>query len=177
MAEFEEILDDELDSYGDKAVKPDLSVDALRVPLSAIGPAKAEKLRIGAKVEEAVRIIQQPGTSCVVITDHTDRLVGLITERDLCTRVIGKGIDPKVARVEDIMTPEPLALRPDTTLAHALAQLDVGGYRHIPLVDRERRPLGVVTARRVIHYLVEFFPEEVRVLPPRPDAPAEQHGG
>ena len=177
MAEFEEILGEELDGYGSDAVKPELSVEALSVPLGAIGAAKAETLRVGASVADAVRIIQQPGTSCVVITDHTDRLVGLITERDLCTRVISRGIDPKTARVEDVMTKEPLALRTEHPLTYALAQLDVGGYRHIPLVDKERRPVGVVTARRVIHYLVEHFPEEVRVLPPRPGAPADQHGG
>ena len=177
MAEFDEILSEELDRYERDTHKPELSLEALRVPLSAIGAAKVETLPLGASVEQAVRIIQQPGTSCVAITDHAQRLVGLITERDLCTRIVSKGIDPRSARVEEIMTKDPLALRSDHPLTFALAQLDVGGYRHIPLVDRDHHPVGVVTARRVINYLVEFFPDEVKGLPPRPLTSAEQHGG
>lgn len=177
MAQFEEILNDELDGYAPESGKPKLSVEALRVPLSSIDAGSAKTLRIGALVQEAVRIIEQPGTSCVIITDEDDRLVGLITERDLCTRLISKGIDPKTARVEQIMTEDPITLRTDQPLTHALAQMDVGGYRHIPLVDRESRPTGIITARRIINYITEFFPEEVAVLPPRETAPGQRHGG
>lgn len=177
MAQFEDVLKDELDGYGQEAHKPELSVEALRVPLSSLQVGDAEMLPLGSTVAEAVRFIQQPGTSCVMITDTKNRLVGLITERDLCTRVVGKGVDPKVARVEEIMTKKPLTLRTDQPLTHALAQMDVGGYRHVPLVDRDGRPAGVVTARRIINYIAEFFPEEVAVLPPRETAPDERHGG
>lgn len=177
MAQFDEILKEELEGYGHKKAKNELSVEALRVPLSSLDAAKAETLSLGASVEDAVRIIQQPGTSCVVITDDDDKLVGLITERDLCTRVIAKGLDPKRHTVEEVMTTEPMKLRTDQPLTHALAQMDVGGYRHIPLIDKDGRPAGVITARRVINYIVEFFPEEVKVLPPRDVNPARRHGG
>jgi signal-transduction protein with cAMP-binding, CBS, and nucleotidyltransferase domain len=177
MAQFEEILKDELDGYAPESRKPELSVEALRVPLSAIDAGCAKTLHAGALVQEAVQIIEQPGISCVMITDEDDRLVGLITERDLCTRVISKGIDPKTARVEEIMTENPITLRTDQPMTHALAQMDVGGYRHVPLVDRDSRPAGVITARRIINYIAEFFPEEVAVLPPRETAPDERHGG
>ena len=177
MAQFEEILNDELDGYGPEARKRKLSVDALRVPLSAIDAGEAASLRLGARVAEAVHLIEQPGTSCVMVTDEDGRLVGLITERDLCTRVISKGVDAKTARVEEIMTKNPITLRTDQPLTHALAQMDVGGYRHVPLVDPEARPIGVITARRIINYIAEFFPEEVAVLPPRQTAPETRHGG
>ena len=93
MAQFEEILKDELDGYGRKSPKPKLSVEALRVPLSSIEAGSAETLRVGVGIDAAARLIEQPGTSCVMITDDKDRLVGLITERDLCTRVVAKGIE------------------------------------------------------------------------------------
>lgn len=177
MAQFEDVVDDELEGYGQESRKPKLSVDALRVPLSAIQVGDPETLPLGSSVAQAVRIIEQPGISCVMITDNEARLVGLITERDLCTRVISKGIDLEATRVEEIMTESPLTLRTDQPLTHALAQMDVGGYRHVPLVDQDLRPAGVVTARRIINYIAEFFPEEVAVLPPRETAPDERHGG
>lgn len=177
MTQFEEILKDELDSYGAKTDKPKLSVEALRVPLSSIDAAKAETLQLGATVADAVRVIQKPGTSCVLITDKSGRLVGLITERDLCTRVLSKNVDPKSTRVESVMTEDPIVLKTDQSLTFALAQMDVGGYRHVPLVDQDERPAGVITARRIINYITEFFPEEVAVLPPRESTPGQRHGG
>ena len=177
MAQFEEIMNDELDRYRPDSKKRKLSVETLRVPLSSIDAGIAKTLPVGALVDEAVRIIEHPGISCVMITDADGRLVGLITERDLCTRVISKNVDPKSARVEEIMTADPITLRTDQLLTFALAQMDVGGYRHIPLVDRDSRPAGVITARRIINYIAEFFPEEVAVLPPRETAPDQRHGG
>ncbi len=177
MAEFDEILDEELGRYGGTKQAPELSVAALRVPLSAIDVAKAETLPLGATVDAAMHLIAKPGTSSIIVTDAEQRLVGLITERDLCTRVLAKGVDPRHTRVEDIMTRDPVTLRTDQPLTHALAQMDVGGYRHIPLVDKDRRPAGVVTARRIINYLVEFFPEDVKALPPRAITPAGRDGG
>jgi len=177
MAQFEEIMNDELERYKPESQKRKLSVEALRVPLSSIDAGAAKSLHVGSSVLDAVRIIEQPGISCVMITDTDGRLIGLITERDLCTRVISKNVDPKSARVEDIMTADPVTLRTDQPLTFALAQMDVGGYRHIPLVDRDSRPAGVITARRIINYIAEFFPEEVAVLPPRESAPVQRHGG
>jgi CBS domain-containing protein len=177
MAQFDEILDEELGRYGRKKPTRELSVEALRLPLSSIEAAKTETLPLGASAEAVIRLIERPATSCVVIVDADNRVVGLITERDLCTRLLGKGLDPHNTRVEDIMSKDPITLRTDEPITHALAQMDVGGYRHVPLVDRDNRPAGVVTARRIIHYLVEFFPDEVKGLPPRPTNPSRRHGG
>ncbi|UCE01535.1 MAG: CBS domain-containing protein [Candidatus Latescibacterota bacterium] len=177
MAQFDEILKDELNNYGREASKIDLSIEVLRVPLKSVDAAQAPTLPRGASVADAVKLIQQPGNSCVVVTGEDGKLVGLITERDLCTRVITTGLDLDKATVDDVMTTEPMTLRNDQPLTHALAQMDVGGYRHVPLVDKEGRPAGVITARRVINYIVEFFPEEVRALPPRQMNPARRHGG
>ncbi|MFQ5599426.1 MAG: CBS domain-containing protein [Candidatus Krumholzibacteriia bacterium] len=179
MAQFDEILSDELDCYGREGTRTELSVEALRVPLNALDVAKAETLPLGSTVDQVLRLIQQPGTSCVVITNGEGKLVGLITERDLCTRVTANGLDPKSTAVDDVMTRNPLTLRADEPLTFALGQMDIGGYRHVPLVDDDGRPAGVVTARRVINYIVEFFPEEVKVLPPSPvrEGPEERHGG
>ena len=176
MAQFEEIVNDELDRYRPESQKRKLSVEALRVPLGTIQAGIAQTLSLGASVDAAVRIIEQPGTSCVIITDNDGKLVGLITERDLCTRVISRNVDLKTALVDDIMTADPVTLRTDQPLTFALAQMDTGGYRHIPLVDRNARPTGVMTARRIINYIAEFFPEEVAVLPPRESAPGQRHG-
>ena len=52
-----------------------------------------------------------------------------------------------------------------------------GGYRHIPLVDDENRPVGVVAMRDIVRFIVSLFPDTVLTVPPDPDAVPEEYGG
>jgi hypothetical protein len=55
--------------------------------------------------------------------------------------------------------------------------MDEGGYRHLPVVDEGGRPVGVLSVKRIVHYLVEHFPTTVYNLPPNPGAvPQEREG-
>jgi CBS domain-containing protein len=65
-----------------------------------------------------------------------------------------------------VMTREPDALGPDDRVAYAVHSMSVAGYRTVPLVDAERRPLGVVTVSDVIRWLAGLFPEAILNLPP-----------
>jgi hypothetical protein len=53
--------------------------------------------------------------------------------------------------------------------------MEKGGYRHLPVIDDGHHPVGVLSVRRVMHYLVEHFPALVYNHPPdphrHPDAP------
>ncbi|MBY0458338.1 MAG: CBS domain-containing protein, partial [Gemmataceae bacterium] len=51
----------------------------------------------------------------------------------------------------------------------AVERMQKGGYRHVPVVDEDNRPVGVLSAKRIVHYLVEHFPATVYNLPPDPD--------
>jgi CBS domain-containing protein len=55
--------------------------------------------------------------------------------------------------VRDFMTPDPVVLRPDDTLAVAIHKMAVGGFRHIPVVDASGRPTAVVSAADVFRHL------------------------
>ena len=92
---------------------------------------------------------------CLLVTDENDRLVGIFTERDLLDRVIGQVEDLAAAQVNDYMTEDPIALSHDMPIAQALYEMSVHGFRHIPLVDNENRPNGVISFRDVVHHLKE----------------------
>jgi CBS domain-containing protein len=56
--------------------------------------------------------------------------------------------------------------------------MEEGGYRHLPVVDQAGRPLGVLSVKRIVHYLVEHFPSTIYNLPPDPNAfPRRAEGG
>jgi CBS domain-containing protein len=57
------------------------------------------------------------------------------------------------AEVGAYMTPNPVAVHADLPIAHALHLMALHGFRHLPLVDDDRRPVGVISFRDVVHYL------------------------
>jgi CBS domain-containing protein len=90
----------------------------------------------------------------LLVTNPSGVLVGIFTERDCLMKVIGKVHDLSTVTVKDFMTPDPVSERPDASLAFALNLMSNGGFRHIPIVDSERVPLGVISIKDVVNYIV-----------------------
>jgi CBS domain-containing protein len=80
--------------------------------------------------------------------------------------VAGPRRDPQKTRLAEVMTREPEALTASDRIAFAVHSMSVAGYRTVPLVDADRRPIGVVTVNDVIRWLAGLFPEAVLNLPP-----------
>jgi CBS domain-containing protein len=70
-------------------------------------------------------------------------------------RIAGLVDDLSMAIVSDYMTPSPVAIREENSIAHALHLMSIHGFRHLPLVDDEGRPTGVISFRDVVRYLKE----------------------
>jgi CBS domain-containing protein len=75
------------------------------------------------------------------------------------------------------MTRDPAVVRQDDSLSAALSRLCTGGYRHLPVVDDSNAPVGLISVRDLVHYMVEHFPETVYNLPPVPDQPQAEADG
>ena len=118
-------------------------------------------------IRAAIDAMNERRVGCVLVVEH-GRLVGVFTERDVLTKVAALGLSLDRTTVADAMTPDPECLTLDDGIAYALNMMSVGGFRHIPLIDAERRPTGVVAMRNVVDYIVDLFPSEVLNLPPSP---------
>jgi len=119
-------------------------------------------------VAQAVARMGQHRVGCVLLC-RKGHLVGIFTERDLLRRVLAPGWDLSL-RLEACMTPSPVTVSPTEPIAAAVRRMVHGGYRHLPVVDAAGRPLGVLSVKRVIRYLVEHFPATIYNLPPDPSA-------
>lgn len=119
------------------------------------------------RVAEAANRMGQYGVGCILVVQD-GKVVGICSERDIIQKVLCRGLDPAAVRIEEIMTSEPECLQPDDAVAFALHLMHIGGYRHIPLVNEEREPVGVVSVKDIVEHIVDHFPEEVYNLPPRP---------
>jgi CBS domain-containing protein len=121
----------------------------------------------GSSLAECLRAIQRTGTGdSVFVCDPSGRLIGVLTERDIFGRIVGGDVD-LAQPVETLMTTEPRTLDLDQTIGDAIALMQTGRYRNVPIVDGDGQLIGVVRQQDIIKYLAESFPEELLNLPPR----------
>ncbi|HOB74274.1 MAG TPA: CBS domain-containing protein [Phycisphaerae bacterium] len=95
------------------------------------------------------------------------RLVGIFTDRDLIKRILVRRVDP-ASPIEPYMTPEPVTIRCGDPIASAIRIMFQGHYRHLPVVSEDDVPVGIVSAKHIVAYLVDHYPSTVYNLPPRP---------
>lgn len=137
--------------------------DTLRDVLSDRILLVAEETRLG----EVIRLMRERRQGCALVT-RNGRLAGIFTERDVLMKIVGMPVDLERTAVAAYMTPDPVTLPADAIVAHALNKMAVEGFRHVPLVDAEGRPAGVVSMRDIIEHVAGYFPKDVLNLPPEP---------
>jgi len=109
-------------------------------PTSSIGEA-AEKM-IGA------------GVGAVVVMEDMARIVGIITERDLM-RAVAQRARAAEARVRQWMTESVVTIEPDTEIKDAAKMMFTNNFRHLPVVNKEGRLMGIASLRRLSQYEFE----------------------
>jgi len=144
------------------------SVAVLKRPLRELLPLPpAVALGHRATVRDAIEAMRQKQLSCVLVVEH-GQLVGVFTERDVLTQVAAMPLDVDQVLLRDVMQSDPECLHLDAELVYALHQMNRGAYRHVPVIDEQRRPTALVSMQAIIDYLVTSFPQEILNLPPSP---------
>jgi CBS domain-containing protein len=164
----DEFLDEEFSiMYREAGRVKVLDSNTFMQPVRHLKVLKPMMLAAGKTVAEAVECMQKKNVGCLLITKES-KLAGILTERDILTKALGKGKDHAKMNVEEIMTPDPESFEPDDSIAFIINAMDAGGYRHIPVVDEQGIPIAVVSVKDIIGFIAEHFSEEVLNLPPTP---------
>ena len=132
----------------------------------ALKVADAVTLGPKATVGDAVAALQECETGCVVVTEN-DKPVGILTERDILTKVEA-GTLPRDTPISEVMTSPPEVIDAGCSVATVIRRMHRGGYRHMPLLDHEGRLRGAVSVSGIVEYLAEHVPAAVFNLPPDP---------
>jgi CBS domain-containing protein len=103
---------------------------------------------------ECLVMMQQRHVGSVLITGKDGRLQGIFTERDCLMKVVGKVSSLEVVTVSEFMTKSPIRERPDASLAFALNLMSNGGFRHVPIVDQDDIPIGIISVKDVVEHIV-----------------------
>ena len=127
-----------------------------------------------APVREAFERMKEQQRGAVLIC-REGKLVGIFTERDALA-LMADAVDLSVP-IERVMTPDPVALSEHDTVGAAITRMAQGGYRRLPIVDAEGRPVGFVKVGSILHFLVDHFPATVYNLPPAPHHATEAREG
>jgi CBS domain-containing protein len=98
-------------------------------------------------VYEAACVMTRAGCGSLLVIDHHSQMLGIVTERDMMTRVLAKTVDPMHTPVSKIMTPNPQCVRPDLKVADAVLIMIERGFRHLPVVAENGKILGVFSVR------------------------------
>jgi CBS domain-containing protein len=137
-------------------------------------PAPPTCVEPGDSVREVMsRMKRDASGSALVCRDGV--LVGIFTERD-ALRLMAERTNWD-APIERVMTPNPVALRTSDTVGEAIQRMSAGSYRHLPIVDDQGKPLGMLKAAGIMHYLVEHFPKAVYNQPPVAQVVMQQREG
>ncbi|RDD53997.1 MAG: CBS domain-containing protein [Candidatus Korarchaeota archaeon NZ13-K] len=119
----------------------------LRVEDVMTSPAVTVKM--DTPVEEAAKVMDEKRISSILVVDEGGKLVGIFTDRDLrfaaANGKIGKGIP-----IHMLMTENPITISPSDPITEALRKMRDADVKHLPVVDKENRPVGIVAVRDVL---------------------------
>jgi len=114
-------------------------------------------------VGNVMQLLRAQRTGAVLICEGS-KLVGIVTERDALEAMAGS--TDFSTPVREFMSAPPVTIASSATVGEAIRKMSEGGYRHLPIVDNEQKPTGVLAVNGIVHYLVDHFPETVYNLPP-----------
>lgn len=120
-------------------------------PLNDMVDKPPVSVDISTSIQQAAQLMTHHRVSSLLITQD-DSLIGIITDRDLRSRVVAKGL-PSSALVGDVMTSTPCSMASNLTLFDAMAMMTEKNIHHLPIIDRTtQQPVGMVTASDIVRH-------------------------
>lgn len=125
-------------------------------------------------VREAARRMAQYNVGTLVVLDADERLLGILSDRDVALRCIGSNLDPDADSVGDVMTSPVRSVPESTPIEDALSTMAASGVRRLPVVDAEDHLVGILSLDDVLELLAEEAEAIGRLLRKYgPDIPSE----
>ena len=102
-------------------------------------------------VREAARLMDEEDVGSLPVVDEGERLIGIVTDRDVAVRVVGRGLDSDTTLVGDVASTDVAVLTPEHDLDDALRLMAREQVRRVPIVVRENQLVGIIAQADVAH--------------------------
>jgi len=103
-------------------------------------------------VAEAVAAMSDKNYGCVVVVDSDDKVIGIVTERDVMNKLVGKGLDPNKTKLSEIMTKEPRLAKETDQMLDWMRMMSNERFRRLPVVDDDGRIKAIFTQGDFVSY-------------------------
>lgn len=123
---------------------------------------------------EVLEMLKTSSLGCALIC--VDGVIkGIYTERDAMKLMASRGdIDVPIG---EYMIPDPVTLSASDSVGEGISKMSAGGYRRLPIIDDDGKPVGLLKVPGILHYMVEHFPGMIYNLPPTPHHNTQQREG
>ena len=171
LDEFEEDLNRWLEGFRHR-----LESSLYELPLGVLEFSAPIFLSPQTSLAEALSEMHKNRVGFVLVGEAHD-LKGIFTERDLIYKVFPRKLSLEATPLSQVMTAPARTLPVKARIVHALHEMSVGGFRHLPVLDEEEKVVGVVSVRHILKFLVDLFPDEILNIPPEHFKPSTEEGG
>ena len=130
---------------------------SLMTPVSILSPSALVTVAATATLADAIQLMIDRRVGCMMVVDG-DRLLGIFSERDAMLRLNVDAAKLASRPVSEVMTVNPATLRARDKIAFALHRMNVGGFRHLPILDNDDKLIGVISIRDILRYLTDRRP-------------------
>jgi CBS domain-containing protein len=130
-----------------------VEADLLRDRIERLWPKSPSTVAPETPVADVLKQMVDKRIGCVMIVDK-GKLVGIFSERDALMKLNTDASKFMKRPISQFMTAEPVTLETNDKIAYALHKMNVGGYRHIPILFQGKLA-GVISIRDILRYLTE----------------------
>lgn len=106
--------------------------------------------RVDATVTWAAKEMKRNSVGCLVVVDETRKVLGILTERDIISKVVAEEIDCATVNVGEAMTTAVISIGPSASISEAQKIMARHHIRHLPIIHPNGTLLGVISSRDVL---------------------------
>ena len=132
-------------------------------PISSLDLPEPKCVSIHTSLAEAIKLMREENAGCLLVVNDKKRLVGIFAQGDLFEKVAGSDIDLQTITVADLMTKDPTVLKASDPIGHILHLMALQGYRHIPIVDPDGRPISLASFKVMLQFAGGLFSDPTSV--------------
>lgn len=135
-------------------------LDLLDHTVQEMGMSDPKYIQGSDSLEKAIKMMQEYKIGSALVIDEKVNLLGIITERDLLMKVMGKGVDLS-DQVSSYMTANPKTVAANESLIVALSLMSREGFRHLPVVNLDKKPIGIISIRDIMSYFTNHLHDDL----------------
>ena len=112
---------------------------------------------------EIAEIISTRRIGAVLVLDQAGEVAGIVSERDVAKGLANHGAKILEMQAQDLMTRNVTTATPKTTVDEAMAIMDAGYFRHLPVLE-DGRLIGIISIRDLVKYRIMLHEHDVENL-------------